>query len=108
VIPEMEALVGNSISRILADKDYRGHKAPNHKFRAFISGQKRGVTPSGSNARCAAGPPLTLGHLKAERRIGRKYLWDRRGDATNAILAAVGDAGRGPDGRISAGGLTQR
>src|SRR3981081_3309948 len=46
VIPEMEALVGNTISRILADKGYRGHNAPpNHRFRVFISGQKRGVTP---------------------------------------------------------------
>jgi IS5 family transposase len=42
----MEALVGNTISRILADKGYRGHNAPpDHKFRVFISGQKRGVTP---------------------------------------------------------------
>jgi transposase, IS5 family len=28
VIPEMEALVGNTIERILADKGYRGHNAP--------------------------------------------------------------------------------
>jgi transposase, IS5 family len=42
----MEALVGNTITRILADKGYRGHNAPpDYKFRVFISGQKRGVTP---------------------------------------------------------------
>src|SRR5712664_3131922 len=46
VIPDMEALVGNTIERILADKGYRGHNAPpDYKFRVFISGQKRGVTP---------------------------------------------------------------
>jgi hypothetical protein len=46
VIPEIGALVGNTISRIFADKGYRGHIAPpDHKFRVFISGQKRGVTP---------------------------------------------------------------
>jgi hypothetical protein len=28
VIPEMEALIGNTIERILADKGYRGHSAP--------------------------------------------------------------------------------
>jgi IS5 family transposase len=54
----METLVGNNISRILADKGYRGHNAPpDRKFRVYISGQKRGVTPPGSNASCAAGPP---------------------------------------------------
>jgi IS5 family transposase len=46
VIPEMEALIGNTISRILADKGYRGHNAPpDYKFRVFTSGQKRRMTP---------------------------------------------------------------
>ena len=41
VIPDMEALVGNTIARILTDKGYRGHNAPpDYKFRVFISGQK--------------------------------------------------------------------
>jgi hypothetical protein len=31
-----------------------------------------------------------IGHLKAEHRMGRNYLWFRRGDAANPILAAVG------------------
>jgi transposase, IS5 family len=31
-----------------------------------------------------------IGHLKAEHRMGRNYLWYRRGDAANALLAAVG------------------
>src|ERR1700704_2594335 len=92
VIPEMEALVGNTISRILADKGYRGHNAPpNHRFRVFISGQKRGVTPQIKRQlrRRSAVEPV-IGHLKAEHRMGRNYLWHRRGDAANAILAAVG------------------
>ncbi len=46
VILDMEALTGNTIARILADKGYRGHYAPSdHKFRVFIFGQKREVTP---------------------------------------------------------------
>jgi len=46
VIPDMEALVGNTIERIFADRGYRGHNAtPDYKFRVFISGQKRGLTP---------------------------------------------------------------
>lgn len=92
VIPDMEAMVGNTIARILADKGYRGHNAPpDHKFRVFISGQKRGVTPKIKRElrRRAAVEPV-IGHLKAEHRMGRNYLWFRQGDATNAVLAAAG------------------
>jgi transposase, IS5 family len=88
----MEALVGNTLDRILADKGYRGHNAPpEHKFRIFISGQKRGVTPKIKRQlrRRSAVEPV-IGHLKAEHRMGRNYLWYRRGDAANAVLAAVG------------------
>src|SRR5271156_6268957 len=92
VIPEMESLVGNTLDRILTDKGYRGHNAPpDHKFRVFISGQKRGVTPKIKRQlrRRAAVEPV-IGHLKAEHRMDRNYLWYRRGDAANPILAAVG------------------
>ena len=33
---------------------------------------------------------LVIGHLKSEHRMGRNYLWHRQGDASNAVLAAVG------------------
>jgi hypothetical protein len=92
VIPEMEALVGNTIERILADKGYRGHNAPpDYKFRVFTSGQKRRMTPKIKRElrRRSAVEPV-IGHLKAEHRMGRNYLWHRQGDATNAILTAVG------------------
>ncbi|MET4214739.1 IS5 family transposase [Bradyrhizobium sp. LA2.1] len=92
VIPDMEKLVGNTIARLLADRGYRGHNAPpDHKFRVFISGQKRGVTPSIKRElrRRSAVEPV-IGHLKAEHRMGRNYLWYRQGDANNAVLAAAG------------------
>ena len=92
VIPDIEALVGNVITRLLADKGYRGHNAPpDHKFRVFLSGQRRGVTPKIKRElrRRSAVEPV-IGHLKAEHRMGRNYLWYRRGDAANAVLAAVG------------------
>jgi len=92
VIPDMEARVGNTIARILADKGYRGHNAPpDHKLRVFLSGQKRGVTPKIKRElrRRAAVEPV-IGHLKAEHRMGRNFLWFRQGDAINAVLAAVG------------------
>jgi IS5 family transposase len=92
VIPEMEALIGNTIERLLADKGYRGHNAPpDYRFRVFTSGQKRRMTPNIKRQlrRRSAIEPV-IGHLKSEHRMGRNYLWHRRGDATNAVLAAVG------------------
>ena len=92
VIPEMEKLVGNTIERILADKGYRGHNAPpDYKFRVFTSGQKRRMTPKIKRElrRRSAVEPV-IGHLKDDHRMGRNYLWHQSGDATNAILAAVG------------------
>src|SRR5882757_7028581 len=92
VIPEIETLVGNTIERILADKGYRGHNAPpDYKFRVFTSGQKRHMTPKIKRElrRRSAVEPV-IGHLKDDHRMGRNYLWHRSGDATNAILAAVG------------------
>jgi IS5 family transposase len=92
VIPEMEALIGNTIERVLLDKGYRGHNAPpDYKFRVFTSGQKRRVTPQIKREmrRRSAVEPV-IGHLKSEHRMGRNYLWHRDGDATNAVLAAAG------------------
>jgi len=58
VIPEMEALIGNTVERILADKGYRGHNAPpDYKFRVFTSGQKRRMTPKIKRASCEGAPP---------------------------------------------------
>jgi IS5 family transposase len=92
VIPDMEALVGNTIKRVFADKGYRGHNAPpDYKFRVFIAGQKRRVTPKIKREmrRRSAVEPV-IGHLKSEHRMGRNYLWYHQGDAINAVLAAVG------------------
>jgi transposase, IS5 family len=92
VIPNMQAMLGNTIERIYADKGYRGHNAPpEHRFRVFIAGQKRRMTPAIKRQlrRRSAVEPV-IGHLKAEHRMGRNYLWHRHGDAANAILAAAG------------------
>jgi transposase, IS5 family len=92
VIPEIEALIGNTIERILADKGYRGHNAPpDYRFRVFTSGQKRRMTPKIKRElrRRSAVEPV-IGHLKSDHRMDRNYLWHREGDATNAVLAAVG------------------
>jgi IS5 family transposase len=92
VIPDMEALVGNTIRRAFVDKGYRGHNAPpDDKFRVVIAGQRRRVTQKikrDMRRRSAVEP--VIGHIKAEHRMGRNYLWDRQGDAINAVLAAAG------------------
>jgi IS5 family transposase len=92
IIPEMEALIGNTIVRVVADRGYRGHNAPpDYKFRVFISGRKRRMTPAIKREmrRRSAIEPV-IGHLKAEHRMGRNYLAHRAGDAANAVLAAAG------------------
>ncbi|MBR7653787.1 MULTISPECIES: IS5 family transposase [Brucella] len=92
VIPDIETTVGNELSLILADKGYRGHNAPDsHKFRVFISGQRRRVTPAIKRQmkRRSAIEPV-IGHCKNEHRMDRSYLAGKQGDAINAILAAVG------------------
>ena len=92
VIPEMEALIGNDIDRLLADAGYRGHNAPlSHRFKVYTTGQKRRMTPAIKREmrRRAAVEPL-IGHIKNEHRMERNYLAGTQGDAINAVLAAAG------------------
>ena len=92
VIPDIEALTGAGIKRVLADAGYKGHNAPlTHKFRVFTTGQKRGVTEQIKRQmkRRAAVEPV-IGHIKNEHRMNRCWLAHSHGDATNAILAAAG------------------
>jgi IS5 family transposase len=92
IIPAIEQLVGNQIERLHADAGYRGHNAPpDYKFKVYTSRQKRRLTPQIKRAmrRRAAVEPV-IGHIKNEHRMDRNYLHHRSGDATNAILAAIG------------------
>jgi transposase, IS5 family len=92
VIPEIETQIGASLARIVADRGNRGHNAPpGHKFRVYISGQRRRVTGTIKRElrRRSAVEPF-IGHAKAEHRMGRNYLAGTLGDAANAILAAAG------------------
>lgn len=92
IIPEIERLAGAGLERIVADRGYRGHNAPlTHRFKVYISGQKRRVTESIKRElrRRAAVEPV-IGHMKAGHRMGRNYLAHATGDAINAVLAAVG------------------
>jgi transposase, IS5 family len=92
VIPDMQAVIGNDIARVLADAGYRGHNAPDsHKFRVFTQGQKRGVTePIKKMMKRRAAIEPVIGHIKNEHRMNRNYLAHSTGDAINAVLAAAG------------------
>src|SRR5215472_1079403 len=92
VIPQMQALIGNILDRCITDAGYRGHNAPlDHKFKVYVAGQKRRVTPQIKREfkRRAAIEPV-IGHLKEHHRMGRNYLAHASGDAINAVLAAAG------------------
>ena len=92
VIPEIETQIGANLSRIVADRGYRGHNAPpDHKFKVYISGQRRRVTETIKRElrRRSAVEPV-IGHAKTEHRMGRNYLAGTHGDAANAVLAAAG------------------
>ncbi|WP_158815417.1 IS5 family transposase [Methylocapsa sp. S129] len=92
VVPEMETQIGANIERVVVDRGYRGHNAPpEHRFRVYISGQKRRVAEAierDLRRRSAVEP--CIGHLKAEHRMGRNHLAHMTGDAANAVLAAAG------------------
>jgi IS5 family transposase len=62
------------IERAFADKGYHGHSAPpDYKFRGFIAGQRRRITPKIKMCRRPAVEPV-ISHVKAEDRMGRNYL----------------------------------
>ena len=73
VIPEIETQIGANLARIVADRGYRGHNAPpDHKFKVYISGQRRRVTETIKRQlrRRSAVEPV-IGHAKTEHRMGR-------------------------------------
>lgn len=89
-IEKVTATTGVEPDRIYADKGYRGHDHP-HKQRVFLSGQRRGLTPTIRRElrRRSAIEPM-IGHMKADGRLDRNHLLGADGDAINAILAAAG------------------
>ena len=88
-IAQTEQITGVTIERAYVDRGYRGHDAD--KTRVFVSGQKRGITPTirRERRRRSAIEPV-IGHLKSDGLLGRNFLLGTEGDATNVILAAAG------------------
>src|SRR6185437_14710053 len=88
-VEQIVALTGTAPERIYVDKGYRGHDYP-HKERVFLSGQRRGLTPSIHRElrRRAAIEPM-IGHMKTDGSLNRNYLLGTAGDAINALLVAA-------------------
>jgi len=88
-IAQTEHVTGIEIERAYVDRGYRGHDAD--KSRVFVSGQKRGITPTirRERRRRSAIEPV-IGHLKSDGHLGRNFLLGIEGDAVNVILAAAG------------------
>jgi IS5 family transposase len=92
VLPEIEAQIGAPLSRVVADRGYRGHSAPpDMRFKVYIAGQRRRVADAIKRElrRRPAIEPV-IGHAKAEHGMGRNFLKGAHGDAANAVLAAAG------------------
>jgi IS5 family transposase len=96
-IAQTERITGVTIERAFVDRGDRGHDAEDrrsgetHKSRVFLSGQRRGVTPTiRREIRRRAGIEPVIGHMKADGHLGRNFLAGAAGDAINLILAAAG------------------
>jgi IS5 family transposase len=92
ILPAIIHQTGGSLTQVIADAGYRGHKAPTIKgMRVYTVGQRRGVTDEirRQMRRQSAVEPV-IGHLKDDHRMDRNVLAGRQGDAANAVLAAVG------------------
>jgi IS5 family transposase len=88
-IAQTERITGVPVERAYVDRGYRGHDAD--KQRVFLSGQKRGVTPTiRREIRRRAGIEPVIGHLKSDGHLGRNFLAGASGDAINVTLAAAG------------------
>lgn len=90
-----ERITGRKIKEAFLDRGYKGHGVEvdpdrNHT-QIFISGQKRGITPSLKKQlkRRSAIEPM-IGHMKQEGKLGLCRLKGIIGDQFNALLTGVG------------------
>jgi IS5 family transposase len=88
-LAQAERLSGAAVARVYVDRGYRGHGLDEQ--RVFISGRRRGVTPSIRRElkRRSAIEPV-IGHMKSDGRLDRNFLAGARGDAINALLCGAG------------------
>jgi IS5 family transposase len=96
-IVQTERITGVTIERAPVDPGDRGHDAQDrrsgeaHQSRVFVSGQKRGVTPTiRREISRRAGIEPVIGQIKADGHLGRNVLAGAAGDAITLVLVAAG------------------
>jgi IS5 family transposase len=96
-IAQTERITGVTSERASVDRGDRGHDAEDRRSgetrqsRVFLSGQKRGVTPTiRREIRRRAGIEPAIGQRKADGHLGRNVLAGAAGDAITLVLAATG------------------
>ena len=81
---------GVAAKEVFVDKGYKGHSCNTDTCKVFVSGAKRGITPSihkRLKRRNAIEP--VIGHMKSDGRLARNFLKGSHGDAINALLCAA-------------------
>lgn len=88
-LTQVERVTGQKPERCYVDRGYRGNGV--NDLAVFISGRKRGVTPTIRKElrRRSAIEPI-IGHMKEDGKLGRNYLRDSLGDKINALLCGGG------------------
>ena len=82
-------MTGVAAARGYVDRGHRGHGLDHQ--RVFISGQRRGITPTiGRELRRRSAIEPVIGHMKSDGRLDRKFLAGVRRDAINALLCGAG------------------
>lgn len=82
-------LTGVRPERCYVDRGYRGHGVAD--TRVFLSGQKRGVTPTiKRELKRRSAIEAVIGHQKTEGRLDRNRLRGVLGDQMNALMTAIG------------------
>lgn len=88
-LKQIERISGVVPDRCYVDRGYRGHDVESSSV--FISGQRRGVTPTIKKElrRRSAIEPV-IGHMKEDGKLGRNWLKGSIGDKINALLCGAG------------------
>lgn len=88
-LDQVHRVTGIVPERCYVDRGYRGHGV--EKSSIFISGQRRGVTPTIRKElrRRSAVEPI-IGHMKEDGKLGRNWLKGSLGDKINALLCGAG------------------
>jgi len=88
-LDQTSRLTGQTAKRCYVDRGYRGHGVT--KTKIFISGQRRGITPTIKKElkRRSAVEPV-IGHMKSDGKLDRNWLQGGIGDKINALLCGAG------------------